>query len=89
MRDAAVPDGCAADPRHFPYGTRLIVDGRLCVVDDTFGKAQRDRDWAAGVVHLDIRVALPGLSPEEHHAAVSRMGAGWVEVEVLAKGGGR
>lgn len=76
-RDATKGDGCAVDPRRIPYGTVVIVDGEKYISDDTFGKAQRGRDWKEGITHIDIRVE--GKTHEE----VRRMGAIYKEVEVL------
>lgn len=75
-RDASVGDGCAVDPRRIPYGSRVRVGGRWLVADDTFGRRQRERDWAAGIIHIDVRVA--GKTHEE----VRKMGAGWVWIEI-------
>jgi len=75
--DATKEGGFAADPRWCPYGTRLRIAGRVYVADDCFGKAQRARDRVAGRRHIDIRVA------GKTHAQVSRMGAGYIQVEII------
>jgi 3D (Asp-Asp-Asp) domain-containing protein len=75
--DATKAGGIAVDKRHFPYGTRIIIDEKLYVADDTFGKAMRERDWENGRIHVDIRVA------GHRHDEVARMGAGYKWIEIL------
>lgn len=71
-RDASKGDGCAVDKRRIPFGSKVTIGGVTYISDDTFGRAQRARDWERGIVHVDIRVA--GKS----HREVARMGAGLV-----------
>lgn len=77
--DATKEGGFAADPRWCPYGTRIRIDGRTFVHDDNFGPGQRARDRALARPHIDIRVA------GRTHDEVRRMGAGWVEIEILGE----
>jgi len=71
--DARRP-GVAADIRHFPYGTRLLIPGvGARVVDDT-GKALR-KDAKNGIVHIDVRFS-------RHNDAV-KFGRQQLTVEVL------
>ena len=78
-RDARVADGVAVDPRRIPYGSIVEVEGRRYVADDTFGKAQRERDRASNVLHIDVRVA------GKTHDEVRRMGAGWITIRWLER----
>lgn len=55
--DARREYGVAADPRALPYGTVLRIPGYGdAIVDDTGGDMRRN--WARGVVHLDLRIPL-------------------------------
>lgn len=75
-RDATIAGGCAVDPRRIPYGSTVEIDGVRYVADDTFGRAQRERDWKAEIIHVDIRVA------GRMHDDVRRMGAGWTDATI-------
>lgn len=78
--DATKAGGCAVDPRRIPYGSIVEIDGARYVADDTFGKRQRERDWEAGIVHVDIRVV------GKTHREVHSMGAGYVDAKIERKG---
>lgn len=74
--DARKAGGIASDRRWLPFGTRVRIGDRVYVMDDQFGKAQRERDWRMGRRHIDIRVA------GKTHDQVRKMGASWEEVEI-------
>ncbi len=77
-KDATVAGGFAVDKRWMPYGTKIqLQDGTILVADDTFGRAQREKDWEAGIKHIDIRVA------GSTHNQVRLMGNGMITIEVI------
>lgn len=80
-RDARRGDGCAVDIRRIPYGVTICIDRTSYTADDTFGKKQRKRDWVAGIIHIDVRVA--GTT----HKKVHSMGSGKIKMRVIRKNG--
>lgn len=80
-RDARYGDGCAVDPRRIPYDTTVCIGGKSYTADDTFGKNQRNRDWKSGIIHVDVRIA------GRLHKEVRKMGAGWIEMEMIREKG--
>lgn len=72
--DARIYDGVAADPKLFPYRTRLEIPGiGVKEVDDTGGGMRQSAKQ--GIYHIDVR--MPS------HSAARQWGVRWLNVKVL------